>query len=130
MTWVLFDDDASVDRVLRFFNDGDANIYGTAFAVSTIDICLQGEGDGSTTRSVVGGGRRRQSVRHRHCLSTVFSPPFFAETVPFLVVLQEVARSSIRAVIDINAREEERRQVGLGAGGVPLWLPPPDCVLA
>ena len=27
-------------------------------------------------------------VRHRHCLSLVFSPPFFAKTVPFLVVPQ------------------------------------------
>merc|ERR1711918_83470 len=38
MTWVLFDDEESVDRALKLYNDGDANIYGTAFAVSTVDI--------------------------------------------------------------------------------------------
>jgi small GTP-binding protein len=62
-TWCLFDDEISVVRVLDLFNSGDANIYGTAFGVSTIQVALAGE-EGAVT---VAG--RRQSQAQKSILS-------------------------------------------------------------
>lgn len=79
--WVLFDDEISVERVLGLFNSGGANIYGSAFDVSTVNTTLEGE-PGAEAAAASAAVRRRGSA---------------------------VARSSIRALSDISMREEERQ---------------------
>ncbi|XP_070178677.1 uncharacterized protein [Littorina saxatilis] len=61
--WVLFSDEASVDRAMTFYHSGAAQVFGTAFTVSRIKVTIEESGSSDASAKARQEVAARQQAR-------------------------------------------------------------------